>query len=310
MSLSGILTKLNPSDSQLTYLFSQNVQIKGDVIVEQELGTVGDLTVGGNLTVSGTMPVPTSFNNQPLTGIRSITGGDAGGLSVTSTAGTASLVGQTGAAVTATTGNVALAATVGGVTATGQAGVLFTATTGNAVMSATVGNASLAAPAGDASMTASGAATITGATVAINGATTFSSTVDASAGIWFRASATAISADITLDNTYSGGVYEFSQNGAPAYAITLPAAASSEGWTGTFILASAAASAANFVSAGGALKGLVIMANAGISAPGGSTQVSFVGGTAAIGDRIRFECTGNIWSYTALSSVAGGIVVT
>lgn len=220
-----------------------------------------------------------SLQNHALTGVLSISGGDAGGLDID--------------------------ATVGGVNITGEGGVAVTATTNDVDISSTVGDVNIVC-AGGQNIVCQG-----GAVLAESGLVVTGDALQASSGL-IAPNITDIVANATLTSAQSGGAVLCEQGGG-AVTVTIPAAAAALGFTYLFWLG--VAGAGDFVISSGVADICGKINNAGTLAGFGPVQtVRFVGGTAAQFDYIRLTCTGNtsggnnaFWFAEALTSVAGGI---
>jgi hypothetical protein len=130
-----------------------------------------------------------------------------------------------------------------------------------------------------------------GSTVTINGAQ-------------FRAG--SVSSATTLTAADSGTVYDVSQ--ASAYAITLPAPVAGVNYT--FVLGTAGSNAVTIGTASGNNYFYGVRQNAltGIAAVSAADTITFVSGTAAVGDRVEiYALSSTKWDVNILCSANGGI---
>lgn len=118
--------------------------------------------------------------------------------------------------------------------------------------------------------------------------------------------ANAITAATVLTTADSGGTFSVSQ--AAAYAITLPTPVSTEGLVFTFYLTGAAANAVTIAPAAGSFVGTIVNDVTSVIPATGST-LTFVSGTAALGDNIEVRSIGNLYLVRAVTSAAGGITI-
>lgn len=124
------------------------------------------------------------------------------------------------------------------------------------------------------------------------------------------ANATAISSARTVLLADSGGVFSVSQ--AAAYAITLPSPTVGAGLKYEFFLGTAAANSVTIVVSGGAATFIGTIVNDVTSVlPATGSTLTFVTGTAALGDNIQiYSLATNLYAVRAVSSTAGGITIT
>lgn len=124
------------------------------------------------------------------------------------------------------------------------------------------------------------------------------------------ANATAISSARTVLLADSGGVFSVSQ--AAAYAITLPSPTVCAGLKYEFFLGTAAANSVTIVVSGGAATFIGTIVNDVTSVlPATGSTLTFVTGTAALGDNIQiYSLATNLYAVRAVSSTAGGITIT
>lgn len=123
-------------------------------------------------------------------------------------------------------------------------------------------------------------------------------------------SASAISAARVLERADSGGVFSVSQ--AAAYAITLPSPTVGSGLVYRFFLSAAAANSVTVVVSGGAATFIGTIVNDVTSVlPATGSTLTFVSGTAALGDNIEvYSLATNLYGVRAVTSTNGGITIT
>jgi hypothetical protein len=156
-----------------------------------------------------------------------------------------------------------------------------------------------------ASVSVTGAATLTSATV--------SSTLNlGGTGLLYgqKRSSSILTSGTVLTSADSGKVFYLVQSAAGARSATLPALEA--GLNFKFILNTAAAGNWSIATAQAAddFVGSVVSADggAGDSATDSDTVVRFASTTAAAGDQVELECDGTDWYIRGSMKVAGGIV--
>jgi hypothetical protein len=122
---------------------------------------------------------------------------------------------------------------------------------------------------------------------------------------------TAITAARTLTTAESGNTFACTQDGG-GYVVRLPATATSDGVSYTFILTTAAAGnltiQANAAEA--TLLGSMTQAGNSLAVPAGTVSVAFDGGTAVVGDHFTVICDGTRWITWGTGSNANSFIVT
>lgn len=260
------------------------------------------LTDAAGSPASGALSLVTGSTNVAF-GAGGATGGVSGDISIATGASTVSLGANTGGstgAVAISTGSASAAAgtaggsgaiTIGsGTTSSGPSSGSVTVSTGN--VTSGVGNS------GSINLTPGTSAGGTRGQVVATGLRTSS------------ANATAISSARTVLLADSGGVFSVSQ--AAAYAITLPSPTVGAGLKYEFFLGTAAANSVTIVVSGGAATFIGTIVNDVTSVlPATGSTLTFVTGTAALGDNIQiYSLATNLYAVRAVSSTAGGITIT
>lgn len=122
--------------------------------------------------------------------------------------------------------------------------------------------------------------------------------------------ATAIAGVTTIRLADSGGVFSVSQ--AAAYDIDLPSPTVGAGLKYEFFLGTAGANSVTITVAGGAATFIGTIVNDVTSViPATGATLTFVAGTAALGDNIQiFSLATNLYAVRAVTSTAGGITIT
>jgi hypothetical protein len=117
----------------------------------------------------------------------------------------------------------------------------------------------------------------------------------------------AITGVTSLTAADSGALINVTQG---AYAITLPAVATSNGVYYKFVLGTAAAATCTIIGAAGTpLNGTVSQPTGGVVASAAKLTFTFVSGVAVIGDYAEFYCNGALWSVHAFSGANGGATI-
>ena len=118
----------------------------------------------------------------------------------------------------------------------------------------------------------------------------------------------SITADQTLTGADSGKV--FFMNNTSGVAITLPAPEA--GYNFKMMVGTAPTGSDNYVissAAAGLIEGIAIVNGASVAGIA-ETNVNFIGGTAKVGDYIKFHCDGTTWYAEGMGRTAGGITFT